>query len=171
MIPMAWAPFPCPAARRRGGAVALSLAGDCAVPSDKDDSKVLPDGHFDDCWTGEPRNNRRTTNSAGVARFSYDRDRADGGVEMLWATYDNGLSGDDAISLASERVYQYWAEEADGPVFGRIVEADPDNGQILINGYGGPLPLLVKYDRNDQLLSLEGPDMFSDFEKQLGPRR
>lgn len=160
--------LPLPSGETAGGAVALRLAGDCAVPSDKDDSKVLPDGHFDDCWTGEPRNNRRTTNSAGVARFSYDRDRAEGGVEMLWATYDNGLSGADAISLASERVYQYWAEEADRPVFGRIVEADPDNGQILINGYGGPLPLLVKYDRNDQLLSLEGPDMFSDFEKQLG---
>lgn len=159
---------PAPRGETPGGAAALSLTGDCALPSDKDDSEVLPEGLLDDCWTGEPRNHRRTTNSAGAARYTYNRDSADGGVELLWATYHNGLSGDQAVSLNSGVVQQYWAEEADGPIFGRILEADPDNDQILINGYDGPMPALVKYDRNDQLLSLDGPDMYSDFDKQLG---
>lgn len=139
---------------REGAVRCAALLG-----SDREDSNALSD----DCWRGSPKGlNRRTTNSAGLARFSYNRDSDEGGEEWLWASYS---SGDGEINLVSERLYQYWAEEANGPVSGPILHADTDNDQALIYDEG---PVLVKYDSNDQLINLDGPGLFSDFDKQLG---
>ena len=146
----------------RGGAPQAPVGVRCAVlmRSDRADSN----GSDDDCWVGAPRNNhRRTTNAAGLARFSYNRDSEDKGEEWLWATYSSG-SGEDAINLVSERLYQYWAEEAAGSASGPILEADTDNNQILIYDEG---PTLINYDGNDQLINLDGPGSFAAFGKQL----
>lgn len=141
---------------REGAVRCAALMG-----SDREDSNPLPG----DCWRGSPKGlNRRTTNSAGLARFSYTRDSDEAGEEWLWASYSSG-DGDDAINLVSERLYQYWAEEANGPVSGPLLHADPDNDQALIYDEG---PVLVKYDSNDQLINLGGRGLFSDFDKQLG---
>lgn len=146
----------------RGGTAQAPVGVRCGalMGSDRENSAALSD----DCWVGAPRNNnRRTTNAAGLARFSYNRDSEDKGEEWLWATYSSG-SGADAINLVSDRLYQYWAVEAEGPASGPILEADTDNDQILIYDEG---PVLLNYDGNDQLISLDGPGSFATFNKQL----
>lgn len=121
------------------------------------------------CLTGEPRNNNyRTTNRSGKAIFSYSRDDDSGGLETIWASYLLRDTGDITESLLSDRLYHPWAEETDGNVSGQILVADADNDQAVILSGSGYAPQLVKYDSNDQLSSLDGLDIYANFDKHMG---
>ena len=141
----------------------------CSLPSPVG-SELLPGGVTPvRCLTGEPRNNNyRTTNRSGKAIFSYSRDDDSGGLETIWASHVTRDTGDFTDSLLSDRLYHPWAEETDGNVSGQILVADADNDQAVILSGSGYVPQLVKYDSNDQLSSLDGLDIYANFDKHMG---
>ena len=114
------------------------------------------------CLTGEPRNNnQRTTNRSGKAVFAYSRDDDAGGLETIWASY----AATDG-QLLTDRVYQPWSVETEGNVRGRILAADADNDRAVILP-GSGIPELVRYDRNDQLSSIDGLDVYANFDTHM----
>ena len=121
---------------------------------------------------------RRTTNRRGESVLSYTRDEDDGGIETIWAVYEEVVgAADDAddrpdndandISLTADRLYHFWAETPGAAaVTGRILEKDPDDNRLVIAA--DEKVLLVEYDGNDHFIATNGrPTTFTDFEKSL----
>ena len=121
---------------------------------------------------------RRTTNRQGESVLSYTRDEDDGGIEAIWAVYEEVVGvADDAddrpendgtdISLPAERVYHLWAETPGAEaVTGRILEKSPNDNRLVVAA--AEKVLLVKYDGNDHYTGTNGrPVAFADFEKSL----
>lgn len=121
---------------------------------------------------------RRTTNRQGESILSYNRDENDGGIETIWAVYEEVVGvADDAddrpendgndISLPADRVHHIWAETPGSQaVTGRILEKDPGDNRLVIAA--AEKVLLVEYDGNDHYTGTNGrPVTFADFEKDL----
>ena len=111
----------------------------------------------------------RTTNRAGRATLSYNRDSDESGVERIWAQFTDprGAGAADDIDLRSERIDHYWAEEATGAVTGALLDKDTSRNRLVISGAARAV-LLIKYDGNDQLNNLDGPSTLANFEAHLG---
>ena len=116
------------------------------------------------CLVGDARGSRRTTNSRGETVFSYNRDSEEGGLETIWASYVRA----DGETLLTDRLYYPWVEETEGFVSGRILVADAGNDQAVIHPGLGQAPQLVSYDANDQFSSLDGLDVYANFDGHLG---
>ncbi len=132
--------------------------------------------------TGEAaRARQKTTNRSGVASMTYSRDSSKSGIETIWAVYtlatpqvrgaaddsDDRPDGDpDDVTELTDQIEFYWAEEAEGPVTGRLLVKDTDNNRLVI--FGAEDVLLVDYDDNDHFNGADGaPIVFADFEKAL----
>ena len=122
------------------------------------------------CLDGEPKDTtRRTTRPNGEAVFTYSRDSDRTGIETIWASYEltPARGGAEAEVLVSNRIYHYWAESADsGSVSGRLLAADADANRAVI--YAPEGPMIFEYDSNDQLDSLDGPDLYANFHEHMG---
>ena len=122
------------------------------------------------CLNGEPKNtNRRTTGRNGAAVFTYGRDSDRLGIETIWASYvlTPASGSTEAEVLLSNRIYHYWAKSADsGSVSGRLLAADAEAHRAVL--YAPEGPLMFRYDSNDQLDSINGPDLYANFHAHMG---
>ena len=122
------------------------------------------------CLNGEPKNtNRRTTGRNGTAVFTYGRDSDRLGIETIWASYvlTPASGSTEAEVLLSNRIQHYWAKSADsGSVSGRLLVADAEAHRAVL--YAPEGPLVFRYDSNDQLDSINGPDLYANFHAHMG---
>lgn len=106
---------------------------------------------------GVPSGVRRVTNSEGVALLSYQRDAAEGGVEIITARFGR----------LTQRARQYWVASeftsADGSGIVRVIDAEART--IIVAGGGDAL--LIGYDENDQYNVDGKAAVFSVFEENL----
>ncbi len=115
----------------------------------------------------------RTTNRAGQATLSYNRDAATAVVETVRARLVRGEDDaqrvdDDTEDLLSERVAIYWISELgeDDSAAGRILFNDADNRRVVFADRDGRARM-IDFDANDQFSIGGAPVLFSDFEKYL----
>ena len=131
----------------------------------------------------EPTRNTLRTRRNGSASLNYFYDSDDSVIETIWATTplsaaeaiqmgecrdtaDGCTETDDVRTLTSDRVYFYWVEEPSGvPFTGNILVKDIENDQLVVAA--NEKLMLVKYDANDQFDDLDGPAVFTEFEKDL----
>ena len=135
--------------------------------------------------TGEVKSNfnTRRTRRNGSASLTYNYDSEDSVIETIWATTplsaaealqmgecrdtaDDCEETDDVRTLTSDRIYFYWVEEPSGvPFTGSILVKDIENDQLVVAA--NEKLMLVKYDANDQFDDIDGPAVFTEFEKDL----
>lgn len=106
---------------------------------------------------GTPRSGNQINAVNGAASRTYSRDSAAGAIETIWA----GGGG-----FTSNRLYHYWAEPAGAPATGRILAADAPGNRLVI--FARERVMLVNYDSNDHLSSLNGLRGLAPFEGDFG---
>ena len=115
----------------------------------------------------------RTTNRAGAATLTYNRDATAGVIETVRARMIRGEddakreSGDDP-DLLSEKVSFFWAEELDDDDSdsGRILVKEEDARRVVFAAEDGRVRMIT-YDGNDQFRRAGTPITSADFEKYL----
>ncbi len=115
----------------------------------------------------------RTTNRAGRAVLTYNRDATAGVIETVRARIIRGADdakrvSDDDPDLLSEKVSFFWAEELDDDDSdsGRILVKEADARRVVFAAQDGRVRMIT-YDGNDQFRRAGVPITSADFEKYL----